>query len=338
MGKVNIYDVAKAAGVHRSTVSRALTGSGPVSADKRERVLEAAKRLHYHANTLAGALKSRRRNTWGLLSFWISTPNSSDTYYSKSLGGLLDSANRIGHRLLLQNVVGRFDGSEECVRFCNDSQLAGLVVLAPRASEAALAELKRLSIPVVLLAYRATDPELNFVDLDNVRGAAMATAHLAARGHKRIAFIGGEREASANATDRFNGFLKALKASGLEARKELVHHGAFDPNFAVEATLKMFQLPPAQRPGAVFCATDMMAAAVIRTVEGLGLKVPKDLAVAGFDDNPDAQVPGGLTTIRFPFFEAAQQAGETLIRLAADPACAPQRLLMEPELIVRGST
>ena len=80
MGKVNIYDVAKAAGVHRSTVSRALTGSGPVSADKRERVLEAAKRLHYHANTLAGALKSRRRNTWGLLSFWISTTNSSDTY------------------------------------------------------------------------------------------------------------------------------------------------------------------------------------------------------------------------------------------------------------------
>ena len=135
--RANIEDVAREAGVHRSTVSRALTGSGPVSAANRERVIEAARKLDYHPNTLAGALKSQRRNTWGLLSFWYFTPSSLDHYYSKVLGGLLDTAGKAEHRVLLQNVVGRFDQSDDCRRFCHESHLGGLLILAPRTAEAA---------------------------------------------------------------------------------------------------------------------------------------------------------------------------------------------------------
>jgi DNA-binding LacI/PurR family transcriptional regulator len=338
MTKINIHDVAREAGVHRSTVSRALTGSGPVSEENRRRVLEAAKKLNYHPNTVAGQLKSKRRNTWGFLSFWYSTPNSADAYYSKALGGLLDAANQVGHRLLLQNVVGRFDQNEDCLRFCHDSQLGGVVILAPRTEEAGLKELKRLSIPAVILAYRPRDPELNFVDLDNVKGAALAVAHLASRGHKRIGFIGGELELSANARDRYDGYVQAMKAAGLSLDKALVRHGTFDPNFAVGAARELLSYPKEQRPSAMFCATDMMALGVIRTAESLGLKVPRDLAVAGLDDNHEVQIPGGLTTVRYPFFEAAQRAGEILRRLTREPQSAPLHVLLEPELIIRGST
>ena len=338
MAKTNIHDVAKEAGVHRSTVSRALTGSGPVSEENRQRVIEAAKKLNYHPNTVAGQLKSKRRNTWGFLSFWYSTPNSSDAYYSKALGGLLDAANQVGHRLLLQNVVGRFDQNEDCLRFCHDSQLGGVVILAPRTEEAGLKELKRLSIPAVLLAYRPRDPELNFVDLDNVKGAAIAVAHLAGRGHQRIGFIGGELELSANARDRYDGYVQAMKAGGLSLDKALVRHGTFDPAFAIGAARELLSYPKEQRPSAIFCATDMMAASVIKTADSLGLKVPRDLAVVGFDDNHEIQVPGGLTTVRYPFFEAAQRAGEILRRLTREPQSAPLHALLEPELIVRGST
>ncbi len=287
---------------------------------------------------MAGALKSKRRNTWGFLSFWYSTPNSADAYYAKALGGLLDAANNVGHRLLLQNVVGRFDQNEDCLRFCHDSQLGGVVILAPRTEEAGLKELKRLSIPAVLLVYRPRDPELNFVDLDNVKGAALAVAHLASRGHKRIGFIGGELELSANARDRYDGYVQAMKSGGLSLDKALVRHGTFDPQFAIGAARELLSYAKDQRPTAIFCATDLMARGVIQTAESLGLKVPRDLAVAGFDDNQEVQTPGGITTVRYPFFEAAQRAGETLRRLTREPQSAPLHVLLEPELIVRGST
>jgi LacI family transcriptional regulator len=335
MVKVNIYDVAKAAGVHRSTVSRALTGSGPVSVEKKERVLAAAKLLNYHANSVAGALKSKRRTTWGFLSFWKGTPNSSDVYYAKSLAGLLDAAHVVGYRLLLQNVVGRFDQSEECIRFCHDAQLGGLVILAPRTQD--LGELKRLSVPVVLLAHRPDDPDLNFVDLDNIQAAELAVGHLAGRGHTRIAYIGGNRTLNSNAQDRYTGYQKGLAAAGLPERAEWVRQSEFDPNFAEQAARDLLQ-DAAGRPSAIFCATDMMAAAVIGVAESLGLKVPKDLAVVGFDDNPDARFPGGLTTIRFPFFEAARRAGECLAKLSAEPDSGPHKILLRPELLVRASS
>lgn len=336
MGTVNIYDVAKAAGVHRSTVSRALTGSGPVSAEKKERVLAAAKLLNYHANSVAGALKSKRRTTWGFLSFWKGTPNSSDVYYAKSLAGLLDAANVVGYRLLLLNVVGRFDQSEECVRFCHDAQLGGLVVLAPRSED--LGELKRLSVPVVLLAHRCDDPDFNFVDLDNTKAAVLATAHLAGRGHARIGFIGGNRALNSNAADRYQGYQQGLAKAGLTERPQWVRHGEFDPNFAEQAALEILKVPSGSRPSAIFCATDMMAVAVIGVAQQLGLNIPGDLAVVGLDDNPDARFPGGLSTIRFPFFEAARRAGDCLVRLTADPASGPQKILLEPELIVRATS
>lgn len=335
---MNINDVAQAAGVHRSTVSRALTGSGPVSAENKAKVLAAAKALNYHPDTLAGALKSRRRNTWGLLSSWAFGANPLDYYYNRCLGGLLESANQDGRRLLLQNVVGRFDGNEQALRFLHDAQLAGVVVLAPRGDESSLAELKRLSIPAVLLAYTPRDPELNFVDLDNARGARMMAEHLLSKGHRRIGLINGQAATSANARDRRDGFLAGLRAAGLEADPALMHEDpAFNPVSAAAAASAWMDLPPGRRPTALFCATDTMARWVVQALAQRGLRVPQDVAVAGFDDNPDqALAAPGLTTVRFPFFEAGQRAGELLRHLGAgDPG--PLRHLLEPQLVVRES-
>lgn len=338
MATVNIYDVAKAAGVHRSTVSRALTGSAPVSPEKKKVILEVAKRLNYFGNSVAGALKSKRRSTWGFLSFWVSTPNSSDTFYAKSLGGLLDTVNHIGYRVLMQNVIGRFDESEDCLRFIHDAQLGGLVILAPRASADGLQALRQLAVPAVVLAGRPADPLLNCVDLDNVEAGRQLTAHLASLGRKRIAFLGGERELNTNAQDRFQGYLSALKAAGLRPRGELIHHGHFNHVEAEAVAERLLALPAARRPDAAFCATDMMAAAFVRAARRLGLKVPRQLAVAGLDDNPDARVEGGLTTVPFPFFEAAKLAGDCLVKLSEEPGSAPIRILIPPRLIIRGSS
>lgn len=336
--RVNINDVAKEAGVHRSTVSRALTGSGPVSPENRERVLAAAKKLNYHPHTIAGALKSRRRNTWGLQSFWYFTPNSMDHYYSKILGGLLDAANKVNHRVLLQNVVGRFDQNDECLRFCHDSQLGGVAILAPRGEDAALKDLKNLPLPAVLIAYRPRDPELNFIDMDNVKAARMMVAYLAAKGHKRIAFMGGEQDLSANARDRYEGYVEGMKEAGLSLDKRLVQNRNFEPSFAAEAMRDFLALPSDIRPSAVMCSTDMMAMSAMEEARRRGLSVPQDIAVTGIDNNPEAVQTGpGITTIHVPFYEMGVQAGEMMTKLSEKPEEAPLRVLLEPKLVERGS-
>ncbi|MEZ4308804.1 MAG: LacI family DNA-binding transcriptional regulator [Polyangiaceae bacterium] len=335
--RANIEDVAREAGVHRSTVSRALTGSGPVSAENKRRVIEAARRLDYHPNTLAGALKSRRRNTWGLLSFWYFTPTLSDHYYTKVLGGILDAAARVEHRVLLLNVVGRFDRSEECRRFCHESQLAGLAILAPRSTESAIEVLRRQRIPTVLLAYRPRAPELSFVDLDNVQASRLVVEHLLSQGHRRVAFFGGEYKLSANARDRHDGYVTALEQAGVQVDPRLVHQQDFTSGFAIEAFHKVWALPRAARPTAIFCATDRMALAVGDAARVRGLHVPRDLALAGIDDEPAAS-SAQLTTVRYPFAEMGLQAGEMLGKLADAPEAGPLRVLLPPQLIVREST
>jgi DNA-binding LacI/PurR family transcriptional regulator len=337
--RVNIDDVAREAGVHRSTVSRALTGSGPVSPENRERVLAAASKLNYHPNTVAGALKSQRRNTWGLLSFWYFAPNSLDHYYAKILGGLLDTAGKAAHRVLLQNLVGRFDQNDDAVRFCHDSQLSGVAIIAPRCAEAGLGELTRLGVPAVLVAYRPRDPALSFIDLDNVKAGRMMVEHLAERGHRRIAFIGGEIKLSANARDRHKGYVDGMKGLGLPVDARLVHNREFTPAFSSEAFEQLMALPASARPTAIFCATDMMAVAVVDAARRRGLSIPHDLAIAGTDDSPEAAVAASpLTTIRSPFYEMGAQAGEMLRKLRDDPEAGPQHVLLEPALVVREST
>jgi LacI family transcriptional regulator len=337
--RVNIEDVAREAGVHRSTVSRALTGSGPVSPENRERVLAAASKLNYHPNTLAGALKSQRRNTWGLLSFWYFAPNSLDHYYAKILGGLLDTAGKVAHRVLLQNLVGRFDQNEDAMRFCHDSQLSGVAIIAPRSAEAGLRELTRLSFPAVLVAYRPRDPALSFIDLDNVKAARIIVEHLAQRGHRRIAFIGGEIKLSANARDRYKGYVDGVKQLGLLEDPRLVHNREFTPAFSAEVFERLMELPAKTRPTAVFCATDMMVVAVVDAARARGLSIPDDLAIAGVDDSPEAAVAASpLTTVHCPFYEMGAKAGEMLRLLRDDPQAGPLHVLLEPRLVVREST
>jgi DNA-binding LacI/PurR family transcriptional regulator len=337
--RVNIEDVAQEAGVHRSTVSRALTGSGPVSPENREKVLAAAKKLNYHPNTVAGALKSQRRNTWGLLSFWYFAPNSLDNYYTKILGGLLDTAGKAAQRVLLQNLIGRFDQNEDALRFCHDSQLSGVAIIAPRSTEAGLDELTRLSFPAVLVACRPRDPALSFIDLDNGKAARLVVNHLAQRGHRRIAFIGGEIKLSANARDRHQGYAEGMKHLGLPVDKRLVHNREFTPAFSAAAFEQLMELPAGARPTAVFCATDMMAVAVMDAAQRRGLSIPGDLAIAGIDDSPEsASASPPLTTVHCPFYEMGATAGETLRVLREDPQAGPRHVLLEPRLVVREST
>jgi DNA-binding LacI/PurR family transcriptional regulator len=336
----NIHDVARLAGVHRSTASRVLTGKGSFSEKSRKKVLEAAHKINYHINTVASALKSQRKTAIGLLSFWNCSPNPSEAYYQQTLAGIIDEITRSKYHLLLNNIQGLAHPDNEELEFCHESPLAGILLMAPRVKkEADLAFLKRVSIPSLLLSYRAENPIHSWIDLDNVLGGRLATEHLLQLGHKRIGYVGGELEYSSNARDRYRGFRDALKAAGLREDPELVRNGEFSMDYGIQSARQFLALPAHKRPQALFCATDMIAFGAIEVFQKAGLRVPGDISIVGFDDyERGSHSDPPLTTIHQPFYEIGKKAVQALEEMIKDSDSMPKHVLIEPRLVPRKST
>jgi LacI family transcriptional regulator len=336
----NIHDVAKLAGVHRSTVSRVLTGQGSVSEKSRKKVVEAARKINYHINTVASALKSQRKTAIGLLSFWNCSPNPSESYYQQILTGIIDEITRSKYHLLLNNIEGSLHPENEELKFCFESLLAGVIMLSPRVkSEEDLSFLKRVNIPALLLLCRPESSDYSWVDLDNRKGAQMATQHLIQLGHKKIGYIGGEIEYSSNARDRYLGYKQALKKAGITPLPEWVSNKVFSYEHGRTAAEKFIALPKEERPTAIFCATDTMAFGAMRAIQDARLRIPEDLSVVGFDDYEQAfHSNPPLTTIRQSFYHIGQQAVQLLESMVKEKSSEPRHILVEPELKVRQST
>jgi LacI family transcriptional regulator len=336
----NIHDVAKLAGVHRSTVSRVLTGRGSVSEKSRKKVLEVTRKMNFHLNTVASALKSQRKTSIGLLSFWNGSPNPSEAYYQHILTGIIDEITRSKFHLLLNNVQGTLHPENEEMKFCYESMLAGILLMAPRIKdEKEISFTTHFNIPSLLLLYRPKDERYSWVDLDNRKGARLAVDHLIQLGHKRIAHIGGELAYSSNARDRYWGYQESLKKAGLKEDENLVRNGFFSGGYGEESMKYFLTLPPAQRPTAVFAATDAIAFGAMKVAQEAGLNIPRDLSIVGLDDYEKASLSTPtLTTVRQPFHEIGKQAVLLLETMIKNRSSKPHHLLIKPELIIRNST
>lgn len=333
-----IHDVARLAGVHRSTVSRVLTGQGSVSEKSRKKVLEAARQINFHLNTVASALKSQRKSAIGLLSFWHCSPNPSEAFYQQTLTGIINQITRSKYNLLLNNIEGTLDPDNEKMKFCYESHLAGILLMAPLVeNETAFDFLNGLNIPVLFLLYKPQDPRYSYIDLDNRKGAHLAVDHLTQLGHRKIAYVGGELTYSSNARDRYEGYLESLKKAGIKEDPELVSNGYFWSGHGEESMKKFLKLPSGQRPTAVFAATDTIAYGVLKAAHDAGLRVPQDISIVGFDDYETSNLTQPpLTTVRQPFYSIGQQSVQLLEALVEQNK--PKHLFIEPELIVRSST
>jgi LacI family transcriptional regulator len=336
----NIHDVAKLAGVHRSTVSRVLTGQGSVSEKSKKKVLEAARKINYHINTVASALKSQRKTAIGLLSFWNCSPNPSEAYYQQTLTGIIDEITHSKYHLLLNNIQGLAHPENQELNFCHESLLGGIILMSPRTQkEEDLSFLTQVNIPSVLLAYRSENPGYSWIDLDNRKGARIAVDHLIQLGHKKIAYIGGELEFSTNAQDRYKGYREALQKGGLKEDPDLARHGLFWIEHGIQSMRQFLSYSPEKRPTAIFCATDMIAFGAMEVIHEAGLKIPEDISLVGFDDYEKAAHSNPpLTTIRQDFYEIGKKAVQLIELMIKESPSAPKQVLIEPEFIQREST
>jgi LacI family transcriptional regulator len=321
-----IRDVARAAGVSVATVSRALNGADNVLPDTRRRILDAARELRFTPSGAARSLITRRTDTIGAL-----LPDLYGEYFSELIRGIDQAARARGLHLLVSSSHGNASEAAAALRAMN-GRVDGLLVMTPHADADFLALNLPGSLPVVLVNTGMDLPGRTRFAIDNFGGAQAMTRHLATAGHKRVAFIGGP-EGNEESLERLRGYRAGLRP----AARETILAGDFNEESGWAAGRRIAQMRP--RPDAVFAANDMMAIGCLAALSDAGLRVPEDIAVAGFDDIPIARyVTPALTTIRVPIAALGAAALDALAKTVEAPQeHSGQIAVMPVELVVRRS-
>ncbi len=329
-------DVAKLAGVSRTTVSFVLNQNEGVSISKatRQRVLKAAKRLNYHPNAAGRKLVSGKSDTLGLVLHQSPEQVFADAFLPRVILGVEQAAMQLGFHVLLKQVDPK--DKNGYARLIHENHVDGIILSGPRQDDEDIVRLHREGVPVMLLG-QLPDSHLPFVDVDARRGAETAVKHLVELGHKRIAMITNAPLSYTSSQQRRDGYLQALRNSRLKVDSALIKEGNYTPASGYQAMTELLNLSP--RPTAVFIASDVVALGAILAIHRAGLQLPDDIAMVGFDDIPLAEYfDPPLTTVRLPAFGLGLAAAERVIQLIQGKALDSNEVLMETELVVREST
>lgn len=330
-------DVARGAGVSRDTASVVLNGSRSntrVSEATRQRVLDTADQLRYYPNALARGLLRRRMEIISVLFAAPIQPSIIDNPYAAGvLKGIIEAATHAGFNVM--HHTQRWQGAHHSAASFRDRRSDGVVVLAPPAGSDVVSALVSLGLPVVVVGT-SDQPGAPSVDVENTLGARLAVEHLLALGHTRIAHLMGDAHFE-HVQLRREGYRAALAEHGAEPPPHYVVPGFYRARDARENTAFLLRLP--EPPTAIFAGNDMLALWALEQARELGVRVPEQLSIVGFDDVALAsQVTPGLTTVRQPLAAMGEHATRLLLdQIAGEPV--PARVhVVRPELVVRGTT
>ena len=326
MKHVDIAQVAKAAGVSTTTVSRVINGIATVSEANRRKVLDAARRLQYRPNPHARRLAAGRLDTIGLV-----FPRFADMFHSfhvtELLRGIGSAVDRFKLNLLLHITDGR--------SFLDLNQVQGVLFADIDGNEEQLDGVIDRGMPCAVMVHYIEELPVNCVAVDNRTAATHVVNHLAGLGHREIATITGHLRTPCG-IERLDGYLKTMQARGLEVKPHFVQRGDYTGASAREPARRLLTHP--QRPTAIFAASDEMAVTTIEVALELGLRVPEDLSVVGFDDSPIAtfsRVP--LTTVWQPLSQVGEVSVDVLHKLTLGTKHHPVKQLLGTRLVERQS-
>ena len=330
-------DVARIAGVSRSTVSRVINDHPSVSEKARCAVEEAIAKCGYRPHAVARSLATNTTNIVGIVVPESVTKLFTDPYFPLMLRGATEACNQNGYHLILSLFTGTVASGVMHDRIARSGYIEGVVLANASLDEELIPSLFDEGIPFVNIGRHPNDL-VNYVDVDNTGGARMATEHLIRLGHSRIATIAGPSDMTPS-QDRLNGFLDVMSAHRLPVSEGLVAEGDFTEAGGRAAMMQLL----AESPTAVFAASDTMAICAIKALRAADLRVPEDVAIVGFDDIPSSlTIDPELTTVRQPIEQIGRMAVETLFsvirssRQTGYPSSA-QRLVLPTELVIRKS-
>jgi LacI family transcriptional regulator len=331
VSRPSLKDVAKAAGVHTATASRALNErtASMVSAQTVERVREAAEALGYRVNRVARGLKTNRSFTIGML-----VPDITNPFFPPMVRGAEDGLADAGFTLVLADTDNDPGKERRTQTVMLERQVDGLLLATARRRDPVIDDLLTTSVPFVLVNRTIDRDGVAAVIPDDQAGMALAVEHLFELGHRVIGHVAGPSGTSTGSR-RAAGFEAAVRALGLEPGP-IVEVGSFTLD-AAHAVADALLTGPA-RPSAIVAANDLIALGTLDVAKNLGLTCPRDLSLVGFNDMPFVdRLEPPLTTIRINEYELGLRASQMLLTLIGDPEVRRETIMLAPELVVRGS-
>jgi LacI family transcriptional regulator, repressor for deo operon, udp, cdd, tsx, nupC, and nupG len=336
--RISIKDIASVAGVSHPTVSRALRGEGRFSEETRSRIIHIAQELGYTPNLVARGLVTQRTRSIGIV-----VTNIADPFHSQIIRGVEYVIRGADYSLFLGSTTADPEQELQVVRSFVGRNVDGIIVASSQVGDRYTDILDELDLPIVLINSHAEGSNLHSVSHDDYAGASLIVEHLLHQGYRRIAFLG-HRQAGRVHGERRRAWQDRLRQYDLEpgvsvdAPEPTIEQGAagIDTLFSHS---EAFWGRPAD---AIFCYNDLLAIGVIGELRRRGLRVPQNIAVAGFDDlDVAAYIDPPLTTLHQPRYEMGVQASEMLLTLldqAGQNAGRPQQIRVLGKLVVRGST
>jgi LacI family transcriptional regulator len=325
---VTLADIAREAGTSPSTASRALNGSGYVSEAARDRLVAVANRLGYVPNASARTLKQRTSRVVGVV-----VSDLDNQFYARLAAGIEQVLREANYQMM---VLG--DNSEAAEEVAGARTFLAMrapgVIMTPVGSDATEL-LRSRGIAVVEVDRRLANVPCDAVVIDNERGGREATMHLVGLGHKRIALLGVETDWTSDA-GRLNGYRTALRNAGIEFDRRLVVR---IPLHSPDTEMRIEALLDDGAPTAIFAANNTLAEQVWHVLRRRGLRIPGDVSLVGFDDVPwMGMVDPAITVVEQPTLELGRRAALLLLRRLDGPTVEPALEILQPRLVVRGST
>jgi len=331
---VTIRDVAREAGVHPGTVSRALNQETRVLVNQEtaRRVLAAAERLGYRPNRIARGLKTNRSHTIGVL-----IPDITNPLFPPILRGIEDRLADDGYTALIVNTDNDPVRERSHVEAMRARQVDGFISATARLDRELLDEIGAGSTPLVLVNRSLEDGSVTSVTVNDRRGIKLAVDHVVGLGHARIGHVAGPQNLSTGHR-RHLGFLEAMHAAGLDAPAECVQFAHFfTDDEGAQACAALLEADP--QITAIVAGNDLLALGCYDALRTRGVRCPQDISVVGFNDMPFiGRLLPPLTSVRIPQREVGTVAADLLLEQLIDGAGPAREILLEPTLIVRGST
>ncbi len=325
-----IYDVSRLSGVSTATVSRAFSDPSRVREDTRRRVFEAAELLHYSPNAIARAMARQRTDK---IAFLICKKDATilDEFYAGICEGIMQETNRSDYQLVISTAADWRLASDSAQR----KQIEG-VILGGNAPADLVSEFQTQRIAVVLVNNRIPGHELPCILSDETDGVRQVLTHLVARGHRKIAMLSG-RFSPYISSERYHAFLQVAQELNIALHAQSIKMCDPEIESATDAAIELLRLP--DRPTAVFASNDIIAAGTLKAAVRLGLRVPHDLAVVGYDDSTICpMLEPALTSVHSKVRSMGRLSVECMTALLANEPVSQLSTVLRPELIVRGTT
>lgn len=300
-----IKDVATMTGVSIATVSRVLNNQGGYSEETREKIESAAREINYYRNKMAASLKKSSARIIGLI-----MPNAPTLFYGDIVEGIETVASRNNYSVIITHAGEDGTNLMDCVSLMAERRVEGLIIASISLDEAVENQIQNLAFPVVLVSTKSNSG-IPYIKVDDQTAAYDATTYLIKHGHRAVAIAGSNMQDTIAGLPRVAGYRQAMLDHNLPVESEWIHSGTFSFESGIEAMHAFFRL--VHRPDAVFAVSDDTALGIMNTAGDLGLRVPDDIAVIGYDNTRVAEMANpALTVVSQPFFQMGAKAVQKL--------------------------